>query len=261
MMMNRSVLKFLPRIRPKELGSLIAWLLRIRRIPAQADGVTLSVDPSTLFGARIIEHGTYESAVVGILRSTLCEGDVFVDLGANEGFFSMIASGLVGQKGRVFAIEPQERLWPVITQNIVLNDATNVVLVPFAVSDVPGEAEIVVTPASNSGAASLVANSSMLSRFRPKQKVLTRTLDELSGRYRFGEIGLLKIDIEGFELNALRSAEALLRSKAVRKMIIEIHPAHLAALQQSPEEVIRLLERHGYSVESRDGYCLCTLAM
>lgn len=260
MMKSRAILKYLPRIRPKELGSLIAWLLRIRRIPAQADGVTLSVDPSTLFGARIIEHGTYESEVVGMLRSILREGDGFVDLGANEGFFSMIASGIVGPTGRVFAIEPQERLWPVIMQNVVLNDAANVVLVPFAVSDAPGEAEIVVTPASNSGAASLVPNSSMLSRLRPKQQVVTRSLDDLSRRYRFGGIGLMKIDIEGFELNALRSAESLMKSKMIRNIIVEIHPAHLAALGQSQEEVFKLLEQYGYSVERREGYCLCALA-
>jgi len=259
-MKSRFLLKYLPRIRPKELGSMIASLLRIHRIPAKAEGVTILVDPASVFGARILEEGAYEPEVVRTLNTILREGDVFVDLGANEGFFSMIAARIVGPKGRVFAIEPQVRLWPVIIQNIVLNDATNVTLVPFAVSDSPGEAEIVVTPASNSGAASLVANSSMLSRFRPRQKVAIRSLDELSRSYGFERVSLMKVDIEGFELNALRSAESLLKSRRIRNIILEIHPAHLAALGQSPEDVVRLLEQHGYSVESREGYCLCRLA-
>ncbi len=258
-MKNRAILKYLPRIVPKELGSFIAWLLRIRRVPAQADGVTLSVDPASLFGARILEHGTHEPDMVRALKEVLREGEVFVDLGANEGFFSMIASQIVGPRGRVFAIEPQERLWPVILQNVILNDATNVALVPFAVSDSPGEAEIVVTPANNSGAASLVAEGSPLSRFRPKRKVALRSLDELSDRYGFGSVGAMKVDIEGFELNALRSAGNLLKSKAIRNILIEIHPAHLAALHQSAEDVIGLLKQHGYSVEQRDGYYFCQL--
>lgn len=258
-MKNRAILKYLPRIRPKELGSLIASLLRIRRIPAQVCGVTLSVDPATLFGSKILDEGTYEPEMTATLRTMLKEGDVFVDLGANEGFFSMLASRMVGPRGRVFAIEPQERLWPVIIQNIALNDAANIHLVPFAVSDAAGEAEIVVTPASNSGATSMVAKSSMLSRFRPRQRVALRTLDDLSARYGFGRISVMKVDIEGFELNALRSAEGLLKSGMIGNLLVEIHPAHLAALQQSPDDVIQLLARYGYSIEDRHGYLLCRL--
>ena len=105
----------------------------------------------------------------------------------------------------------------------------------------------------------MIPNSSMLSRFRATQKVVIRPLDELAKSYGFEGASVMKIDIEGFELNALRSAGVLLKSKAIRNIVLEIHPAHLAALHQTAEEVIQLLERYGYSIEDREGHLLCRL--
>jgi FkbM family methyltransferase len=74
---------------------------------------------------------------------------VFVNLGANDGYFSILASRVVGQHGKVLAIEPQERLWKVIRKNIQLNDSYNIQLFPCAVGDKKEQILFFFTPSIN----------------------------------------------------------------------------------------------------------------
>jgi len=74
-----------------------------------------------------------------------------VDLGANEGYFTVIGARLCGDTGRVLAIEPQLRLLPVIEENVRLNNVADVTLVNVAIGDQPGTVEMQLTPSTNNG--------------------------------------------------------------------------------------------------------------
>jgi FkbM family methyltransferase len=106
----------------------------------------------------------------------------FVDLGANEGFFTVIASRLVASNGRVLAIEPQARLAPVIQRNLVLNEVTNTTLLQAAVPDANGIAESNLAPEqANSGSSGL----SRATRYaNPTQPVRLMTLEAWLARKR-----------------------------------------------------------------------------
>lgn len=238
------------KVRPTELAALMTKALGIKRRPFEAQHGTFHIDPVSNFGFRLFKDGVYEPETIAILEDVLEPGDTFVDLGANEGYFSVLASRLVGHfdgRGRVFAIEPQQRCWPVIVQNLVENDCANVTLVPYGVSREAGSFEMVLTPPTNTGASSFVA--SRRASFWPRQTVHVLPLDEIFERFGIDEVALIKIDIEGYELDALESAREVLGSGQIGKLLVEIHPKQLATLGRDPAEVQRLLEGYGYRRE------------
>ena len=91
-------------------------------------GHTFWVDPFSRFGIALIKQGIYEPQMTFLLQLVLRRGDTFVDAGANEGYFSILASSLVGEKGKVYyIIEPQGRLQQVALANIKANNASQII--------------------------------------------------------------------------------------------------------------------------------------
>lgn len=88
--------RILVRIRPSFVASFLKSLLRIkRRVISTGDG-KFYVDPVSNFGNTLITESCYEPEMVVALKNLLKEGDTFLDIGANEGYFSILASKLVG---------------------------------------------------------------------------------------------------------------------------------------------------------------------
>jgi len=79
--------------------------------------------------------GVWEANLSSWIRSALKPGDVFVDVGANIGFFSLLASQIVGSEGRVVSIEPSPTIFAQLTANVALNRVGNIRLVNCAASD------------------------------------------------------------------------------------------------------------------------------
>ena len=235
--------EWLTNMRPLELGIFMKWLLRVRRLETEVQGIKLWVDPASNFGKRVLREGNYEADLTSVFGKLLQPGQTFVDVGANEGWFSMLAAKSVGVSGRVLACEPQERLWPVITKNIFLNSFANVQLLPFAVSEQPGEAVINLYPSVNTGSSNI---STTKRRWETQQRIkllpLTDLLTSLQGR----DVDLMKVDVEGFEHKVLLSAGKHLGS-TIKRLVVELHPAQLEALGSSEADVTRLLESRGYA--------------
>lgn len=235
--------EWLTRMRPLELALFVKWALRVRRIKAEAQGIKLWVDPASNFGKRVLREGNYEADLTSAVGKLLEPGQTFVDVGANEGWFSMLAAKLVGSSGRVLACEPQERLWPVIAKNIFLNGFANVQLLPFAVAEQPGEAMINLYPSLNTGSSNI---SNTKRRWETQQRIKLLPLTEILGSLRGGNIDLIKVDVEGFEHKVLLSAGDHLGS-SIKKLVVELHPAQLEALGSDEAQVVALLESRGYA--------------
>lgn len=233
---------WLTRLRPLELAEFLKWALRIRRRVIEVDGLRVWIDPASNVGSRLLAEGTYERILTGALPQILGPGGVFYDIGANEGWFSITAARLVGLTGRVVAVEPQERLWPVILQNASLNHMANVCLQPFAIGLHEGEAQIHLYPSVNTGASALGGSKR---RFEQNQRVSLVPLARLIEGAGVSRIDLMKVDIEGFELEALRSAGDHLGS-TIRCVVVETHAAQLASRGESPEQLFALLMSRGY---------------
>ncbi|HKP61994.1 MAG TPA: FkbM family methyltransferase [Polyangiales bacterium] len=244
---DRVLQRLLLRVRPAALGSLLKKRLGVQRSVITTDAGKFYVDPVSGFGA-LLTQGSYEPGLVVAMWSLLEPGGCFVDVGANEGYFSVIASKLVGASGRVLAIEPQQRLRSVLDTNFELNRVTNVEIVDVAVSDHRGSATLHLSPDTNTGSTALQQSTS----YRTAQSTIeTVTLEELLASRGIERVDLLKMDVEGFEYEAILGSPELFRRHVVRAIAIELHPRALVTRNHSCEEILAFLKGHGYRLDLR----------
>lgn len=238
-----AVSRLLMRVRPAPLSAFLKKILCVRRFEFQAREGKFWVDPASYLGLRVIETGEYEPGMLTLLEKWLHPGDTFVDLGANEGYFSVAGSRRVGNTGRVLAVEPQGRLHEVLTRNFSLNQATNITLVQAAVSDSEGVAKLHLTPGVNNSASSLMQPT----RYRLRsESVPTLTLGALLDAQGIATVNLLKIDIEGWEYEAVLGSKDLFRSGRVLAIALELHPRLLAGRHLRGEDITDFLQECGY---------------
>src|SRR3954468_546190 len=114
--------RWLMRVRPAPLAVGLKRMLRVERQNLVTSEGTFWVDPASFSGQELATHGVYDPGTLAALKSLLQRGDTFIDVGANEGYFSVVAARLVGPTGRVIAIEPQSRLARVLERNFAINE-------------------------------------------------------------------------------------------------------------------------------------------
>jgi len=197
----------------------------------ELDGFGLYVMPDDYIGAGIIRGRFYEPHVTKAIRSVLRRGDVFVDLGANIGFFTFLAATLVKNEGKVIAFEPNPQNLQLMYSTLLVSPGLKVEIYPYAVSDSCAIRKF-VTIGSNGG---VVGEHVIDPNTNEKQEhnllVQTVVLDEvLKDEPR---IDLIKIDVEAHEPAAVRGMETLLR-KHRPKLITEFHPWALKLNNKEP---------------------------
>lgn len=210
--------------------------LRKKRLVAM-EGFGLYVMPNDYIGANILATQTWEPHVTHVIRHELREGDVFLDLGANIGYFSMLASSLVKATGRVLAFEPNPQNLQLIYESKLYNQFANLTVYPYAASD---RAELLrfATIGSNGGIVNGAApgNRCLL--------VQSAVLDDFLSSVQ--RIDVVKIDVEAHEPAALRGMARLLRKHKPR-IITEFHPWAMRINNvEAPEEYLSQLERLDY---------------
>ena len=150
----------------------------------------------------------------------------------------------------MIAVEPQIRLRTVIEENLRLNGLHNVVLEDAAVSDTDGAAVLHLAPDLNTGASGLARQC----RYAvPTQHVRTTTLAKLLHAASIGPIDLMKMDIEGFEYEAILGSKELFRYGAVRALALELHPTVIRGRGHDPEELVKFLNGCGYREDRTTG--------
>src|SRR6266513_5935636 len=139
-------------IRPAQLADLAKKLCQIDRVEVQAlSGARFWIDPVSIFGLSMLKNREFEKPLTMAVTTLLRLGDSFVDVGANEGYFSVLAARTIGPHGRVLAIEPQSRLRDVLERNIAANSLANVDLLSVSVADKEGETLLYLRPSTNTG--------------------------------------------------------------------------------------------------------------
>jgi len=236
--------EWLQRIRPAPLASLIKRLLGIKRVPFPAVDGVFHIDPASNFGLRLLKNGVYEPETRDALKQILQPGFRVVDLGANEGYFSILASQCVGPEGSVLAIDPQDRLAAVLERNIELNQCSNITVFPGAISDYQGQAELHLLPDLNTGGSSLA----QITRYRTAtQTTPLCTLEHLLSKKGWDHVDLIKIDIEGWEWEALFGSRNLFQSGAIAGIYLELHHHLLKRRGLDPNQLLEFLHQAGYS--------------
>lgn len=198
-----------------------------------------AADPEV--GAAVLS-GSYEPHVAAAFEKLLAHGDYVVDVGANIGFFSLLAAHLVGPSGSVLAIEPNPRNARLLEMSRRANGFENITILQVAASDrlgllalYSGGSNGTTAPTPESGADLLSATS-----------VAALPLDRLVDTDR--KVSLIKLDVEGAEGLALRGAGALL-SRDRPHVVSEFNPdAIWQCSGMTPQEYLGLLTGQGYSI-------------
>jgi len=186
--------------------------------PTDAGMVYLNLSESQMMVARAL--GLYEPEKHALMRRILKPGMTFIDAGANKGDFSLAAACLVGEQGRVVAIEPEPRNCEWIRRSVSINHYKNITVSELALSNVDGRALLHL--GRKSGWHSLKAG--LADRQEGRIAVRTARLDSLLLSLGLNRIDVLKIDVEGGELELLLGAEETLSQSRNLMLLIDLHP-------------------------------------
>ena len=187
------------------------------------DGMRLRVSFRDVHGMNLITTGEYEPDLTDKIKETLRAGDVFVDVGANMGFFSIVASRIVGPDGLVIAIEPSRAMLPRLIANLELNGCDNVVILSHALSDHSVIAKLRMAPFYNSGVASL--DDIPPAQGAPLCPVSAVPYDTLARTCNLPhKVSCIKIDTEGHDLSVLKGMRNLLTANDTIKVFCELSP-------------------------------------
>jgi FkbM family methyltransferase len=191
----------------------------------------------------------YESAVFDYLKRHVQAGMTVFDVGAHVGLFTVLLARWVGSTGRVFAFEPAPLTRAALMDHLALNEMNNRVSVrQLAVSDQEGSALLYTV--ANSPENTLSANHGRLPQARGATVTVT-TLDAFCASQSLIP-NIIKIDIEGFEIHALRGARRILEhSRPI--VVVEMHPMNWPEIGMTSTQAKQFLDGLKYRLRPLDG--------
>lgn len=196
----------------------------------------------------MIYFGWFERSEQAFLRAFLRAQDVFVDVGANIGLFSMIASRLVGDTGTVHAFEPCQSTFRRLQGNAALNRCSNLSCHQLALSNATESIDLFISK-DGMDAWNSLANGPYAGNDLTKQPVQAIRWDEFAAEHDLiGRTSLMKIDVEGWELNVLRGATETLSRSDAPVLQVEFNDEAACSGGSSCRELYRALERFGYDM-------------
>jgi len=198
----------------------------------------------------VYETGCYEPNEMAFAAGFLRHGMVFIDVGANLGLFTLLATRRVGSTGTVIAVEPSPREVEDLCANIALNRIDNVTVAAAALGEATGVATLQVAEDEHSGhntLGSFIYGTKLLAR----RDVDVTTLDDLARQSHLTRLDFVKIDVEGAELSVLRGGRSALQDfRPV--LLMELQADSLKTQGASTAQVLALLSKAGYEVFSFD---------
>jgi FkbM family methyltransferase len=234
--------RVLRRVRPAIVARQIQRVLGLERRIMDTPVGRMYLDPVFDVGAVISETGSHDPGMQRTLANELQRGMTFIDLGANEGYFTVQGARLVGTVGRVVAVEPQDKLIPVIERNLALNDLGNVTVVRAAISDTDGSRTLFLPPGLSG------ASFTRMTRYPvPTQRTKTMTLASLFAHCGISDADVMKVDIEGAEYEAVLGSREIFAAHRVKVLALDLHPAQLGIPRS--RELIAFIEGCGYRRE------------
>lgn len=208
------------------------------------------VDTSDLIGRVLAISGVWEIQVTEALRARLAPGGVCIDIGAHVGYFTLLASKLVGPSGHVYAFEPAPSSYSELCSNLELNSVTNVTALCLAAGDRDGEELLYESPRGNTGASSirplLDAPAVEDDRLRAATSVEMRRADAVVPASDLSRVSLVKIDVEGYEVEVLRGLEAIFEAGGRPAIIVEVSLARSG--EEGGAQVMSFAAKHRLKV-------------
>lgn len=190
--------------------------------------------------------GIYEMPVQETLSQYLKPGDIFYDIGANVGFFTIVAAKLVGSSGKVYAFEPEAENVATLRHNAQINRFTHVSAIAKAVSRTTGQAEFLL--ANYCGGHTLATVGSRADA-RDVISIDVVSIDDAIGQNEIDPPTFVKIDVEGAEIDVLYGMTQTI--KEYQPIILyEVDDRNKENLLSKQEEIAAFLRERGYAIEN-----------
>lgn len=209
----------------------------------------IKIHPNEVIGRSIWVMGIYDLSVTEVIWRLVSQNETAIDIGANIGYMTSIMARKVGKYGKVYSFEPHPEIYQELSENIInwQNELgwNHIEYWNNAISSSSGEGYLKIPKEfeKNRGVASLVSSNVMdKNKFEFRQyNGITINLVKLEDVIDYQNIGVVKIDVEGHELEVLKGANELIRKQIIRDILFEEH-------QQYPSIVTQFLENNGYTI-------------
>jgi FkbM family methyltransferase len=219
------------------------------RVPVRTklgNGMAVTVPWNDACGRAIWQCGYYEPDSVRLVEKLLRPGMVFLDLGANIGQYSLVASRGVGPGGQVHSFEPDPETFRWLTRNVRRNQLTNISLNQVALFDEAGKKELYLATPQDTGSNSFALPWTFSGE---TCEVCCTRLDEYLKARRIDRVDVVKVDVEGAELPALMGGtEILFKSKHKPLLIVEFEERRQQAFGTSCAALAEFLTKQGYAL-------------
>ena len=204
----------------------------VTKIPLDLD---LIVDTKDSYLAMFLTtKGYYEPLETEKFIKSITKDATVIDVGANFGYYSMIAAKLAK---KVISFEPDKENFQILSDNISLNKFNNVVAVNKAVAEVAGQVPF-DSAIIHKGKSGVAADASKADYY-----VRSVTLDEFCYANKITQVDVIKLDIEGFEIKALKGATAILSKSKNLKVFVEFNPDSFIEFNYTFEDFFDVLEQ------------------
>jgi FkbM family methyltransferase len=254
-MVRRKVREYISKIRPAILQDLLIRTIygseNRRRLIVKDNESLLEyyVDPFSALGRCIYDNHIYEKETCLIFNRLIKKDNICLDIGANEGYFSMLMSKLVGENGKVYAFEPQTRLLPILFKNINQNGLFNCTICNIGVGDGRSKKKISLFPSNNNAASSIVRPYKFFNR---TEEIYIFDIDYILGKLNTNKVDFVKIDVEGYEYEVVHGMSQSLSEKRIGTILLDYHATILKERGIAPLEIHNKIIKHGYMVESKE---------
>lgn len=200
-------------------------------------GPRIKVHIDDYVGRSIFYFGDLDPKISWILQKVLKPGDIMLDIGSNYGLVALHAAQLVGPQGIIHAFEPQQTLAKLIAESASLNHFKNICIHPIGLSSSDKKATIFI-PEGNRGMGSIGRQHAQSNSTEIELKSASHYLDHLN----LGRVKLIKIDVEGHELEIFKGSQLWLARNKPEAIIFENNSSG-----PNSHQVLNLLQEQNYS--------------
>jgi FkbM family methyltransferase len=191
-------------------------------------------------------YNRYSREILQVFRRYARPGDTVIDVGAHIGYFTLFLAELVGPQGHVYSFEPDPRARNFLARSVNGSDIDWIDVSPLALATGSGSVKFFL--AKGLGSSSAVKAVQQIDA--EETAIQTVSLDELVDQGSVaGPIRLVKIDVEGYELDAIRGMAKVLKDHRP-VMVVEVNKEMLHARGESPASLFALLTSLDYRVEA-----------
>ena len=226
---------------PKQIAEIKRKMESNPELPINS--LKMKLDPESIQDVviynSIMNEGGYEPASAKLVSDVLKDGMCFMDIGANSGYYTVLAASCLKSTGSIVAIEPQTNAYERLKYNVQLNHIDNATLLHNAAYSEITEVNIGLPVWGDAEASIDYPNSTKYER------VGTVTVDSVCK-----EPDVIKMDVEGYELEVLRGATSAL--KTVKHIIFEQNLRRLVERRMRPNSVIDYIKKQGFEIYDID---------